>query len=765
MTQDAGTMPPAQAAANGKGERVELLLAQLDSLPTLPAVATRLLELTTAGNSSAREVVRLIESDQSLTARILAMARKTPLTVGTPVTTVDKAVLLLGFESVRNTVLSIKVFEVFARRDEQPPTEFDRAEFWKHSLAVACAAQLTAERARLHVEPDLAFVCGLLHDIGKVALDACLPKSYDRVIRRTNAVRGSIADVEREFLGVDHTIVGRRLAQKWRFPPSLLECIWLHQLGPAGLPASVEHANLVRLVHFADRLARELRLGYSGNFHPDIAASRLAEQIGLSRTQYDEIVGLLAPCIEERAHLIGLDQLTSHDLYIKALSDANEELSRANAALAASNQQLTVRSRHFAALHAMNRRMTAGLTVGDVCGAAAEAIQKALEAPAVAVFFYSRSTGLLHLGIADGRPDNPVRSIGLDGSSVSAPDGWATDAGSGAGVVFLPSSVAAPALTEYVQTRADAPLPWFCPILQNGRCTAGAFLAGQAASATHWTSESAEFGAILTALRLWLHNVESHHHAQRLNEDLSEINRRLQQAQQEAARARSLAMVAEMAAGAAHELNNPLAVISGRAQMLKSAPPDEATGKVADVIAEQAGRCSQIVSELMDFAKPAEPQKKPVGVGRLLEHIRDTWLDRTSLLPDQLVLELSDELPAIDVDPAQVEAAFDELIRNATEAMEGRAPRIVVNCQWDPTDERVVIRVDDNGRGMGPETLERAMDPFYSHRPAGRGRGLGLSRAARWIEINGGRLRLDSRAGEGTTAFVEFAASSSTASQ
>jgi signal transduction histidine kinase len=519
----------------------------------------------------------------------------------------------------------------------------------------------------------------------------------------------------------------------------------------------------VKLVHFADRLARELRIGYSGNYYPDLAASALAAQIGLSKKQYDRIVTDLAPRIEERADLIGLDRLTSHEVYIRALSDANEELSRANSTLATANQRLGVRSRYFNAMNEMNRGMVSVASLGEVCAAAAVAMRTALGSPAAAVFFFSPSTELLHVGLADARGASSPRSVAWDATLFSVPEGWAASSEGGGGVSFLPCSVAAPALAERVRAETGTLLPWLCPVIQDGGCSAGALLAGEANSASHWASEGEELGALITAVRLWLMNMEAQQNGQRLNEDLSEINRRLQQAQRQAARARSLAMVAEMAAGAAHELNNPLAVISGRAQMLKSTPPDEATGRVAEVLAEQAQRCSQIVTELMDFAKPSEPEKRAVAVGALLERVRDTWLDRTSLLPDQFVLELSDELPSIQVDPAQIESALDELIRNATEAMEGRTPHLVVNCQWDPTDERVVIRMEDNGRGMSPETLERAMDPFFSHRPAGRGRGLGLSRAVRWIEINGGSLRLDSREGEGTTVFVEFAVSNGTA--
>lgn len=746
----ATTMPK----AGEQVDRVELLLAQLDTLPTLPAVAMQLLELTTASNSSAREVVRLVESDQSLAAKILSMTRRASTGAGSAATTIDRAVILLGFEAVRNACLSIKVFEVFARRGEPIDTQFDRTEFWKHSLAVACGAQLAAKHLSDRVEPEHAFVCGLLHDMGKVALDTCLPKSFDRVVRRVNSQRGCIADVEREILGVDHTIVGHRLAQRWRLPASITECIWLHHQGPDALPATVEHADLVRLVHFADRLAREQRIGYSGNYHKGMTAAALAERIGLNVKAFEQISGDLAKRIEERAQLIGLDRLTSQDLYMKALSDANDELSRINLAMSEANRRLATRSRYFNALNGMNQQLVNALTHGEVCAAAATAVRASLDVPAAAVYLHSSATRLIHVGTCRKGDPDVVRSITWDASGgIQAPTALSPSVGQ---ATFLPSAAAAASLTERIQADLGTPLPWFCSVLSQTGCSAGILLSGDAGAASAWAQEGEELSAMLTAIRLWLSGLESQQQAQRLNEGLTDVNRRLVEAQDEAARMRSLSMIAEMAAGAAHELNNPLAVISGRSQMLKNSPPDEATARTAAVLAEQSQRCSEIVAELMDFAKPAPPERRRVNVGTLLERARDEWLERSSMTPDQFVLELSDDVPEIDVDPGQVKMAIDELVRNSVDAMTNRERRLVVNCQWEQADERVAIRVEDTGCGMSPATLERAMDPFFSSRPAGRGRGLGLSRAARWIEINGGRLRIDSRENEGTTVFIEF---------
>lgn len=263
--------------------------------------------------------------------------------------------------------------------------------------------------------------------------------------------------------------------------------------------------------------------------------------------------------------------------------------------------------------------------------------------------------------------------------------------------------------------------------------------------------------ALGDALGAWLAGAESRVLSRQLNEELADLNRRLVNSQEELARARSLAMVGEMAAGAAHELNNPLAVISGRAQMLHQAEVDEETRRVALLIAEHAHRASAIVSELMQFAKPTPPRIADFSIAGLLGQLRREWLEKTSLTESQFRLELSDGLPPIHADASQIKTLFDELIRNAVDALRDTPePRLFINCRGDMTDDRLVVAVEDNGCGMTPEVLEHATDPFFSRRPAGRGRGLGLSRAVRYAEINGGRIRLTSTAGQGTVVLVEL---------
>jgi len=114
------------------------------------------------------------------------------------------------------------------------------------------------------------------------------------------------------------------------------------------------------------------------------------------------------------------------------------------------------------------------------------------------------------------------------------------------------------------------------------------------------------------------------------------------------------------------------------------------------------------------------------------------------------VLDVPSDTPPVRFDRDQLGRTFRELVNNAVESTEPSTRRLSIKASTDLTEENVVVEVADNGRGMTAEVRSRAIDPFFSHRPAGRGRGLGLARVHRWLRQNGGSLALDSRPGEGT---------------
>ena len=204
--------------------RAEVLSAK--DLPTIPAVLARIIAVVDGRHSSARDLVELIERDQALTSRILKLANSALFGLSRKVATVPRAVVLVGFTTVRNLALGVKLWDALAGGGRQRA----RVEtLWHHSALVAAAAKLIASRIR-GVDPDTSFTAGLLHDVGKLILSLKLAAGYWSIIEGV-AEGEDIAGRERMHLGVDHAEVGGWLAEAWRLPPSIVAAIRDHHRG------------------------------------------------------------------------------------------------------------------------------------------------------------------------------------------------------------------------------------------------------------------------------------------------------------------------------------------------------------------------------------------------------------------------------------------------------------------------------------------------------------------------------------------------------
>ena len=744
--------PPSSDKGNNAGQ-VEMILSKVDSLPTLPAVATQLLELTGNDRTGVREVVGLVESDPSLASRVLSVVNRA--STGCKADSVERAVALLGLDGIRSLVLSIQIFDTFHQRIESATSSFDRIGFWKHSLGVACAARLAVElehagrcdKSNLaRVKPEDGFLCGLVHDIGKIVFDAVFPKTYDRVLSVVESARGCIADVERSVFGLDHSLVGRRLAAHWKLPAMIDEVIWLHPHLAESTPKKIKYPQHVRLVQFADRLVRHMRIGYSGNYQLEASIDELAKGLAFSPAIVEGVMQQLPDLIAERADLLGLEKTSSKELFAEALGKANAELARVNTSLSDTNRQLQSRARCFDALHCFNSQVGSEPTHEELARAAADAAGRLTEARPIVVFAWSANRGVVGFGTRDKGTSAPQVELATD----DVIEGIGTVAQLGGR--WSPVNMLPRAMADRVSALLNRTSAWWWPICHGDRLLGGIVVPGRTApkSQESWTALADGIGA-------WLNGAESAAEARSLNEELAEMNRQLILSRSEATRMRSLAMVGEMAAGAAHELNNPLAIISGRAQLLQREDVSEAVLKAVELIADNTSRASQIVSELMDFAKPAPPAKTTWSLAEFLAQCRREWIEQSSLADEQIQIHLSDETRTIVADASQIRTLFDEVFANALDAMSGVAsPLLSVNCRQNVADDKVVVEVADNGRGMTDDVAERAMTPFFSHRTAGRGRGMGLPRAARLAEVNGGCLSLSSTPGAGTVVLIEL---------
>ena len=792
-------------------KRVELILQQLEELPTLPAVALRVLEVTRDDGSSAREVVDLITSDPALTSRILQLVHRADLGIRGEIHSVDRAVVLLGFDAVRSAALAVSVFQTFSARPTGPGEHFCREDFWKHCVAVACCAELLAEAIGnvATVNPSEAFLCGLLHDIGKVALDATLPKSFSRVVEAADLLRGNVADLERTIIGLDHMVVGKRLAERWQLPMIIRDCAWLHDQAPQLLPSKVKRPRMVNLVTLADQIAREQHLGYSGNYTFNIPRQSLLDAVGLTAKQVDEALSKLIQRIEPRAAALGLGRASTSELYQQALAQANKELGRVSGQLAAKNRRLAVRAQFFDALSRFQNELRPDAAPAIVLQAVAQTAVGVLGVPCVAVFSLPPTQTYAEALLCDGegqvfenslidlpragaaaKTETPIAEEidlplepSLDEEPIDFPSDELTAASNGspaetsnAASCRLPDNTDTAAVIRPSRPRAgEGPvlaagddLEWFVSMVSprlphdrrfwicleaDGLCIGGVVWGGQVGEAQRLAPQVQELATIANGWSLALRTAQIREEARVLSEQLADSNRRLHNAQNEILRSRTMTTVGEMAAGAAHEMNNPLAVISGRSQLLANQLTDPKFKAMAHLIHEQSHRLSAIITELMDFAKPEAPNPKQTDVAELLDRALHEAKELDDPADRKIEVTMGD-VPLVLVDSSQVTAAITEVIDNAIHATDAKAGQISVHAGFDPYSSRVVVTISDNGCGMDEQTAKRAFDPFFSNKPAGRRRGLGLAKALRWIEASGGSIRLESRQGQGTRSII-----------
>jgi signal transduction histidine kinase len=300
------------------------------------------------------------------------------------------------------------------------------------------------------------------------------------------------------------------------------------------------------------------------------------------------------------------------------------------------------------------------------------------------------------------------------------------------------------------------------PLMAEGRWIGGVLLPMSAEAAEPVADLLVE---IAPTLGFFLAASLRHTEANQLAERLADVNQALSEHQQSLAQAEALAAIGEMAAGAAHEMNNPLAVIAGRSQLLGERLEDPEQREMARLVARKAQDISDIATELMEFARPEAPRPGAVDVPSLLASAREAYqagapAGRPASGPAATVDVEADRCPAAWADARQIGEVLVELIRNAAAAADGPV-HVRLTAAAEPREERaeppsLTIRVIDDGPGMDTATACAAFTPFFSRRPAGRGRGMGLARARRAVQANRGEIRIDSRPGRGTTVTIEL---------
>jgi len=745
-------MPHESSNTTAAARQVELAVGRLDSLSTLPCVIARIISRLLEGPFSPSALAEVIESDPALTSRMLWLLGREGIQLSSRDFSLGPALDRLGPEVVRDTLLSVKVVA-----EPHHGAATSRKDLLLHSQAVALCAESLARLAEAGVVPSLAYTAGLLHDIGKFALSDAMPKSFARIVEQARAAGTCARSIEQQHLGVDHAILGRRLAQKWRLPEPIIMAIWLHHGDTAIISSALPGAKLAQIVQLADLLARQSGIGQSGSYGRIESIEARAETLGLKAEQLGQIVQDLLGRIGELSNRLGVDSPHALADYGTAAHTAAAQLARQQTELSAENQRLQGASSHldFATDFLLSVDGTAEAI--DVAESFAIRWQK----------FYQTGSVFLYLAPEPGA--ERLEAVVVEGLGhcrvvcLECP----------AGTRCIPEAIS----DNFAVLEAHDHIGWMfeqidvefgigrtklVPLL-SGRIAVGAIAfelnyPGDAALFVERFGISAGIAGAVLSMAL------SRDRGSRLAERFSQLVggptpvRSIPAGPAEATQCRGgpVEALAEMAAGAAHELNNPLAVVSGRAQLLAEAEVDPEKKELLKQIHQNACEAAAIVEQLMDFAEPPPPRATIAEVRQMLGEAVELAARKTGLGHANVQVEVGNGAEKVFVDSAQVASAVANIVANAIESYREKLGPVKVTAEAEPSGEFVQLKVMDLGCGMDEQTASKCTQPFFSARPAGRKRGMGLAQAARFVEINGGTIELQSEPGRGTTVTVRL---------
>ena len=227
--------------------------------------------------------------------------------------------------------------------------------------------------------------------------------------------------------------------------------------------------------------------------------------------------------------------------------------------------------------------------------------------------------------------------------------------------------------------------------------------------------------------------------------------------EEQLARSEKLAAVGQLAAGVAHEINNPLGgILVYSYLMLEDLPPDHPERPQVEKIIREATRCKEIIKGLLDFSRQHPSRLKPIDINALVTELLGLVENHLNFQNVGLQKNLAADLPAVQGDKSKLEQVFLNLFMNAGEAMAGHGTLSVATGQ--NAQGAVEIRINDTGPGIHPDHLPRLFDPFFTTKEVGRGIGLGLSVSYGIIQQHRGRIYVDATGVIGTTFVIELPA-------
>ncbi|MCB1183732.1 HDOD domain-containing protein [bacterium] len=277
-------------------EKLHSIIMTTRDLPAMPQVASKVLELSSDPNTSAKQLQQVISDDQAMTGRILKIANSAMYSCSRKVKTLTEAIVMLGFNSIRSLVVTSAARNLYNTRKSR--TGLKERLLWEHSIGSAFAARLlAAERAPSLAEE--AFLAGLMHDIGKLVLNLRVPEQFDEVVQIVYNENRPFHVTEHEMLGFDHTHVGALLVNKWKLSPVLEDVILNHHNAEALSPENP----ILCYLDLANRLCKKMGIGFIDDPDLDLMNCPANQILGFGPETFEHVAEVLQETLESEMEI------------------------------------------------------------------------------------------------------------------------------------------------------------------------------------------------------------------------------------------------------------------------------------------------------------------------------------------------------------------------------------------------------------------------------------------------------------------------------
>jgi len=259
----------------------EKFIVYVERMPAFPKSVHKVIQLAADVDSSAKDIVAVIESDPIMTVKILKVINSAFYSLPQKITSIQRALVHIGMNTIKNLALSVAAIGILNPNNK---ADFDTGLFLQHSLAVAVLSKKLGERMGVPLmQSSDYFVAGLLHDFGKIVFAEFMASEFKQALKQSKEQQIDLHLAELEFIGISHAQAGRMLALKWELAGNLANAIDLHH--------SVAQGDLlVDCVFTANQIAKKCQIGNAGNSVIDALPTELVSTFGMP---LDELIASL----------------------------------------------------------------------------------------------------------------------------------------------------------------------------------------------------------------------------------------------------------------------------------------------------------------------------------------------------------------------------------------------------------------------------------------------------------------------------------------